>query len=124
MKYSRIGDEELCIRKFLVAERLLAAHPEEVAQSDGLDPDVVEAACYAHDLGHPPFGHITEQELNAIAGDGVDGFEGNAQSFHIVTKLAQHSPLQELPWRSTKWEGLRIKEWNASGERKRESLRS
>jgi len=76
-----------------LAERLLVAHPEEIAQSDGLDPDVVEAACYAHDLGHPPFGHITEQELNDIAGDGVDGFEGNAQSFRIVTKLAQHSPL-------------------------------
>jgi dGTPase len=76
-----------------LAERLLAVHSEEVAQSDGLDPDVVEAACYAHDLGHPPFGHITEEQLNDIAGTDIDGFEGNAQSFRIVTKLAQHSPL-------------------------------
>lgn len=76
-----------------LAERLLAVHPQEVAQSDGLDPDVVEAACYAHDLGHPPFGHITEEQLNEIAGTDIDGFEGNAQSFRIVTKLAQHSPL-------------------------------
>jgi dGTPase len=76
-----------------LSERLLTVHPEQVAQSDGLDPDVVEAACYAHDLGHPPFGHITEEELNDVAGTDIDGFEGNAQSFRIVTKLAQHSPL-------------------------------
>jgi dGTPase len=76
-----------------LAERLLTVHSEEVAHSDGLDPDVVEAACYAHDLGHPPFGHITEKELNVLAGADIDGFEGNAQSFRIVTKLAQHSPL-------------------------------
>jgi dGTPase len=76
-----------------LAERLLVIHSDEIAQTDGLDPDVVEAACYAHDLGHPPFGHITEEELNDIAGADVDGFEGNAQSFRIVSKLAQHSPL-------------------------------
>ena len=78
-----------------LAERLLAIHSDEVKQSDGLDPDVVEAACYAHDLGHPPFGHITEKELNNLAGTDIDGFEGNAQSFRIVTKLAQHSPLHQ-----------------------------
>lgn len=76
-----------------LAERLLAACSSQVAESDGLDPDVVEAACYAHDLGHPPFGHIVEEELNELAGDDVDGFEGNAQSFRIITRLAQHSPL-------------------------------
>jgi dGTPase len=76
-----------------LAERLRAVHPEEVTQSDGLDPDVVEAACYAHDLGHPPFGHIAEEVLNDLAGADIDGFEGNAQSFRIVTRLAQHSPL-------------------------------
>jgi dGTPase len=75
------------------AERLLVLHPKEVAESDGLDPDVVEAACLVHDLGHPPFGHIAERELNALAGPEIDGFEGNAQSFRIVTKLSQHSPL-------------------------------
>src|SRR6266436_2167187 len=76
-----------------LAERLLALNSDLVLLSDGLDPDVVEAACYAHDLGHPPFGHIAEEELNALASTDIDGFEGNAQSFRIIAKLAQHSPL-------------------------------
>jgi dGTPase len=69
----------------------------------GLDPDVVYAAALAHDLGHPPFGHIAEDELQAVlegkrdaadncavdeAAGKLDSFEGNAQSFRIVTKLA------------------------------------
>jgi dGTPase len=76
-----------------LAERLSKAHSGEISQSAGLDPDVVEAACLAHDLGHPPFGHIAEEELNELAGSSIDGFEGNAQSFRIITKLSQHSPL-------------------------------
>lgn len=59
-------------------------------QWGGIDPDVVEAAALAHDLGHPPFGHIAEDELNSLVSEvvGVDGYEGNAQSFRIITKLA------------------------------------
>ena len=48
----------------------------------------------AHDLGHPPFGHIAEKKLNDLLLNerpGSDGFEGNAQSFRIVTKLALRS---------------------------------
>jgi dGTPase len=59
-----------------------------------VDPSAVEASCLAHDLGHPPFGHIAETELNRTAWDYLqdDGvFEGNAQSFRIVTRLAQRS---------------------------------
>lgn len=73
-----------------LAERLRGTHAEEAERAGGLDPDVVEAACLAHDLGHPPFGHTAEEELNALASD-FGGFEGNAQSFRIVTKLAFHS---------------------------------
>lgn len=90
----------------------------------GLEPKVVRAACMAHDLGHPPFGHIAEQELQILTSDKPnrsprrrepekngrpanvvdrhpkvqedyelpDRFEGNAQSFRIVTKLAFREP--------------------------------
>jgi dGTPase len=56
----------------------------------GLDPEVVEAAAMAHDLGHPPFGHIAEDELNKLVTPlaGAGGYEGNAQSFRIITRLA------------------------------------
>jgi dGTPase len=59
-----------------------------------VDPSAVEACCLAHDLGHPPFGHIAEQALSQVAGEHIkDGgvFEGNAQSFRIVTRLAQRA---------------------------------
>ncbi len=76
-----------------LAERLLIeTDPRIVTVCGGIDPEVVEAAALAHDLGHPPFGHIGEQELDRLlVAQGEEGYEGNAQSFRIVTKLAVRS---------------------------------
>jgi dGTPase len=79
-----------------IAERLLK-DPAQRRIADaigGPDPDAVDAACLAHDLGHPPFGHTAEEELNSLAKEyGLpEGFEGNAQSFRVVNRLAFRSP--------------------------------
>lgn len=64
-----------------------------VAELGGAHPVVVQAAAAAHDLGHPPFGHLGEQTLDRLATSRfglTEGFEGNAQTYRILTRLDEH----------------------------------
>lgn len=124
LKVAQVG------RRF--AEYILRQEPDSEAISREIDPNLIEAACLAHDLGHPPFGHLAESTLDdllqektnpyrsendleppedielpdnvsAVDADVCDAylrevhdqlpgirFEGNAQSFRILTRLANH----------------------------------
>ena len=69
-----------------------------LARALGLNEDLVEGICLAHDLGHPPFGHAGESTLNELMQD-HGGFDHNKQSFRIVTKLEKRYP---------NWPGLNL----------------
>jgi dGTPase len=84
-----------------IAERLNEDESERqrAKRLGGVDPHVVETAALVHDLGHPPHGHAVETELDRVISgpresggyEILDGYEDNAQSFRIVTKLAMRN---------------------------------
>ena len=112
-----------------LAEYTVADQPDAAEALGGIDPDVVEAAALAHDLGHPPFGHVAEMKLDKllIGCGNSDGFEGNAQSFRAVTKLALRNKdfhglnltratlnaMLKYPWFRETGGGFRERKWGA-----------
>jgi dGTPase len=121
--------------------RGLAQRQKQLAADDELDPkakelvanldeDATEAAALAHDIGHPPFGHLAERVLQERS---AAPFEGNPQSFRIVTRLALRSVnipglnltkrtlngLLKYPWLRAEESPQRSEKWGAyDGDRK------
>ncbi|MGO3885792.1 MAG: HD domain-containing protein, partial [Mycetocola sp.] len=91
-----------------------------ITRLGGCEPVVVQAAASAHDLGHPPFGHLGEQVLDRLAREDLglpEGFEGNAQTYRIIAALdtngltptglnltaAVRAAVLKYPWTRLEW---------------------
>jgi dGTPase len=82
-----------------------------IARALGVNEDLVEVICLAHDLGHPPFGHAGEGVLNTLMKD-HDGFNHNHQSYRVVTELERRYP---------RWKGLNLSYETLEGIAKHET---
>jgi dGTPase len=78
------------VRNRLTHSLEVAQVARDIAHPLGCHPDIAETAALAHDLGHPPFGHNGEAVLDRLAAD-CGGFEGNAQTLRILTRLEAKS---------------------------------
>ena len=74
-----------------------------IARALGLDDDLTEALALAHDLGHPPFGHTGEEALDQVLAS-AGGFDHNAQTLRIVSRLERRYPA--FPGLNLTWETL------------------
>jgi len=74
-----------------------------IARALGLDEDLTEALCLAHDIGHPPFGHAGEDALQAALAD-HGGFDHNANTLRVLMRL--ESPYVEHDGLNLTWEML------------------